>query len=191
MVLSKQQTRELMSQILDTQVLGAQALGTQASETQALGAQVSEQLLEPLLLAAGTITVGVDVVEIADIQRVYERCGLRFCQRILTACELETFSKLKNVKRALAYLSKQFAVKEAFFKACGSGLTAGFSWQDLSVLRNEQGAPQILLQADFFNKLLQAGTLPQYRSSANRLCASVSISDSEHLVFAEVLLQVL
>jgi len=83
------------------------------------------------------IGVGVDVV---DIERVDERLA----KRILTDRELQEFQRIHNKKQ---FLASRFAVKEAFFKALGTGLR-DFSFKDVELTHNELGKPVLVFHRD-------------------------------------------
>lgn len=83
------------------------------------------------------IGVGVDVV---DIERVDERLA----KRILTDRELQEFQRIHDKKQ---FLASRFAVKEAFFKALGTGLR-DFSFKDVELTHNELGKPVLVFHRD-------------------------------------------
>lgn len=84
------------------------------------------------------LTTGVDIIEIDRIQRVLERWGDRFLRRIYTE---EEASYCRGRAQNLA---ARFAAKEATMKALGTGLR-GVGWKDIEVVRNEAGAPSLVL----------------------------------------------
>lgn len=84
------------------------------------------------------LTTGVDIIEIDRIQRVLERWGDRFLRRIYT---VEEASYCRGRAQNLA---ARFAAKEAAMKALGTGLR-GVGWRDIEVVRNEAGAPSLVL----------------------------------------------
>jgi holo-[acyl-carrier protein] synthase len=88
------------------------------------------------------IAVGTDILKIERIEAVVERLGDKFVQRILTPVECEEYAASNQPNRLLA---KRFAAKEAVAKALGTGIGRGVSWQDIQLVHNEQGAPQIIL----------------------------------------------
>jgi len=88
------------------------------------------------------IALGTDILEVARIAAVVERQGERFVQRILTPPECEEYAAHANAHRLLA---KRFAAKEAVAKTLGTGIGRGVSWQDIRVLHDENGAPQVAL----------------------------------------------
>ena len=81
--------------------------------------------------------IGIDLVEHQDIVNRDER----FIKRILTQAELNYYSTITNKKRITEYLSSRFACKEAIFKCYKKGL----SFQDITILNEENGAPYALI----------------------------------------------
>ena len=69
-----------------------------------------------------------------------------FAKKILSADELDIWIKTKPIKQK-AFLAKQFACKEAFVKALGTGFKAPIFPKDIPILRNSLGKPEILLSA--------------------------------------------
>ncbi|HBT40413.1 MAG: 2-amino-4-hydroxy-6-hydroxymethyldihydropteridine diphosphokinase [Pseudothermotoga sp.] len=81
--------------------------------------------------------IGVDVV---DIERIDEKLATR----ILTDRELQEFQRVHDRKQ---FLASRFAVKEAFFKALGTGLR-DFSFRDVELAHNELGKPVLVFHRD-------------------------------------------
>jgi holo-[acyl-carrier protein] synthase len=69
-----------------------------------------------------------------------------FAEKILGAQELEEYAKLLDGSKQF-YLGKQFAGKEAFVKALGTGFKDPIFPKDIQILRNALGKPEILLSA--------------------------------------------
>jgi holo-[acyl-carrier protein] synthase len=84
------------------------------------------------------ISVGVDIIEIARIQRAVDRWGERFIGRIYTAKEAARY------RERVPELAARFAAKEAISKALGTGLL-GVSWNEMEVLPNRRGKPLVTL----------------------------------------------
>jgi holo-[acyl-carrier protein] synthase len=82
---------------------------------------------------AGIRGVGVDVVDLARFERTLERTP-ELRARLFTPAEAEL-----TVER----LAARFAAKEAFVKALRA--PAGISWQDIEVVLDEHGAPDLVL----------------------------------------------
>lgn len=90
------------------------------------------------------VGVGVDIVEIARIRSALESTGEAFAKRVLSEVELAEYATNADPARLLA---KRWAIKEAFGKACGSGVRAPITLHAMSVTHTELGAPQLKLSA--------------------------------------------
>lgn len=85
--------------------------------------------------------IGTDVLELARIERAYERYGDRFALRMLLDEESALFAKAKNKTR---FLAMRFAAKEAVVKALGTGFANGIWVRDVGSVPNALGQPQIV-----------------------------------------------
>jgi len=88
--------------------------------------------------------IGTDLVDIERIRKVKSLSA--FANKILGAKELEEYDELLDGSKQF-YLGKQFAGKEAFVKALGTGFKAPIFPKDIQILRNSLGKPEILLSA--------------------------------------------
>ena len=86
------------------------------------------------------VGVGIDVVEVARIERILARHGERALNRLFTTTEAETCAE--RVDRADC-LAARFAAKEAALKALGSGKVPGLRWVDFEVTRAANGKPSL------------------------------------------------
>jgi holo-[acyl-carrier protein] synthase len=88
--------------------------------------------------------VGVDLIEVARIQRALEnpRIGQRVCQRVFTDAEVEYCEKRK---RKYENYAGRFAAKEAVMKALGRGWGRKVGWLDIEVVLAVSGEPGISL----------------------------------------------
>lgn len=84
--------------------------------------------------------LGLDLVEIDRIRRIFLRFGARFCERILTPAENASLGG-----DAVRYLSSRFAAKEAAVKALGTGFRDGIGFQDIETGADELGKPSLTL----------------------------------------------
>ena len=91
--------------------------------------------------------IGIDVLRVARIAKVYKRHGERFVNRLLHPLERKEF---EAAARPVQYLAKSFAIKEAFVKALGTGFF-GVSHEDVGAVRKALGKPEFV-----FSKRLQA-----------------------------------
>jgi len=71
---------------------------------------------------------GVDVIEIARIERVLGERGDRFERRVFTPAEIES---CRRSGRPASHYAVRFAAKEAVMKAVGTGWARGVRWVDI------------------------------------------------------------
>ncbi len=87
--------------------------------------------------------IGIDIIEVARIEKQIEAESNSFVKKIFTENEIRYCeTKIKN--KAQNYAAR-FAAKEAFFKALGTGWRDGLSWKDIEIENDELGKPNILL----------------------------------------------
>lgn len=84
------------------------------------------------------LIVGVDIIEIPRVERVYARYGERFLRRVYTEREIA------YCRGRAPQLASRFAAKEATMKALGTGVR-GVRWRDVEVVRGRGQAPRIVL----------------------------------------------
>lgn len=82
--------------------------------------------------------VGIDVIEIARVRRVFERHPQRFLARVYTPEEVAF------CRGRVAELAARFAAKEAVMKALGTG-ARGLAWREIEILPNQRGKPLVYL----------------------------------------------
>ena len=111
--------------------------------------------------------IGIDLTEIDRIQGIQAR-NPHFAEKVLTQAELAVYQQLP-VSRQPSYLAGRFSVKEAYVKACGSGL-GQVALHAVETLSDTLGKPVL-------TKHPYAGI------------AHVSISHTATLVMTEVILE--
>jgi holo-[acyl-carrier protein] synthase len=84
---------------------------------------------------------GVDIVEIARIEKMLADHGERFLERCFTDTE-RAYADSGDKRRAERYAAR-FAAKEAAMKALGTGWRDGISWRDFAVVREPSGRPSL------------------------------------------------
>ncbi len=120
--------------------------------------------------------IGVDLVTISRIQRVYERFGIRFARRFLHENEVHGLQSSDNPIR---YLAKRFAIKEAAVKALGTGERSGVLLRDFYIEHSQLGKP-----------LLRVDGCAQVLCQKQEIAAThVSLSDEGDQVVAFVVLE--
>ncbi len=89
------------------------------------------------------LTVGVDLIEIARVERMLTRYGDRFLERVFTPAEI------LYCRARPAELAARFAAKEAVAKALGVGMRMiardGINWQDAEIIGDARGKPLVRL----------------------------------------------
>jgi holo-[acyl-carrier protein] synthase len=93
------------------------------------------------------IGVGVDLVSIERIGRVYNRYPERFLMRVFTDREAASFKKRGS---SLASLAARFAAKEAVLKAIGCGIGRA-ALKDVEIITSPGKQPQVKLLAEALN----------------------------------------
>jgi holo-[acyl-carrier protein] synthase len=87
--------------------------------------------------------MGIDLVDIARIEKMIKRKGQRVIQKLLTDREQAYVATLHSPARAIA---ARIAAKEAAYKALQSLPDArAIGWHDLEVLRHSDGRPVLRL----------------------------------------------
>ncbi|MYL36121.1 holo-ACP synthase [Pontibacillus yanchengensis] len=94
--------------------------------------------------------IGIDLVEVERISTAIEK-NKRFINRVLTEEEVTIYQNIRATYRRAEFVAGRFAAKEAFTKAMGTGIGSACSFQDISILRSEQGAPTMRVDGCEFN----------------------------------------
>jgi holo-[acyl-carrier protein] synthase len=118
---------------------------------------------------------GVDVLQISRMAQVYARHPERLASRLLHPLER---SRLENARDPINFLSKCFAVKEAFVKALGTGFR-GVTHDDVGWVRGALGKPELVMSTRLQQQLVRRGVG----------AAHLTISDEVDLICAVVILE--
>ena len=120
--------------------------------------------------------IGTDLVE---VKRIHEMKSYEsFATKILSAEELLVFKELSKSKK-INYLSKQFAGKEAFAKAFGSGIRKDLNFKAIKILRDNLGKPFFEFNANLQKVVDDFGITRSH----------VSLSDESEYALAFVILE--
>jgi holo-[acyl-carrier protein] synthase len=93
----------------------------------------------PLLPIQGVnVAVGIDIIEVERVRKVFEKHGDRFLHRVFTDNEI------LQCRGKAARLAGRFAAKEAISKALGTGLH-GVKWREMEIVQLRSGRPSIRL----------------------------------------------
>ena len=109
--------------------------------------KLDETLQKKLSQDAVLEGVGCDLVSIDRIEKLIEKHGEKFPQRILSSSEIEIYNQKKD-QHKVEYLAKRWAGKEAVVKAAGSGFVSGTSWREISILNDENGKPLVMIEGN-------------------------------------------
>ena len=120
--------------------------------------------------------IGTDIVEIKRIEEItYLE---KFAGRILSENEQHIFASMNDSKK-IRYISKQFAGKEAISKALGTGINKDVSFNNIEILRDDDGMP-------FFNPINQLDNLI---ADLGITKTHVSLADENHYAIAIAVLE--
>ena len=87
------------------------------------------------------VGTGIDVIEIARVERALRRSGHRFERRVFARSEI---AECRSRRRAGLHFALRFVVKEAVMKALGTGWARGVRWVDIETVSESGGNPQHL-----------------------------------------------
>ena len=96
--------------------------------------------------------IGIDIIEVARIEKLISGEKNRFRKLVFTDCENEYCEG--KINKAQNY-AVRFAAKEAFFKALGTGMRDGLRWKEIEILNDELGKPNIICAGVCQEKLNQ------------------------------------
>ena len=101
------------------------------------------------------LTTGVDLIEIARIERVLARYGDRFLERVFTPAEI------LYCRARPAELAARFAAKEAVSKALGVGVRMmardGINWREAEIVGDARGKPLVRLHGHAAERAAELG----------------------------------
>ena len=88
------------------------------------------------------VALGMDLVKVERLQRLLEKRGDGFLERVFTSGER---ADCPSEAAAAEFYAGRFAVKEAVLKVLGTGWGTGIRWQEVEVQRDAAGAPSVQL----------------------------------------------
>ena len=119
--------------------------------------------------------IGTDLVDLDRIKRI--KSLSTFARKILGSQELQKYKQLTDGYNQ-SYIGKQFAGKEAFVKALGTGFKKPIFPRDIQILRNSFGQPEVLLSDEAKSYVENLGIIKTHVSLAD---------ESNHLIAFAVL----
>ncbi|MDH3212570.1 MAG: holo-ACP synthase [Myxococcales bacterium] len=122
---------------------------------------------------------GIDVVEIARIERALERAGGRFARRVFTPQEIAACDARR---RPALHFALRFAAKEAVMKALGTGWSRGVRWVDIETVPAAE-RPSAGLRLEFH------GHVAEHALRSGGVCSHLAVGRSRTHAVAVVLLE--
>jgi holo-[acyl-carrier protein] synthase len=119
--------------------------------------------------------IGVDIVEIDRFRKIITRHGDKFAKKVLAVNEYDIYLKSNNKE---TYLSKCWAVKEAFVKAMGTGFTGVYKKTDITYNSPGDSRPTIEVSDEIASD-----------DSMRNITINLSVSDEISNVVAFVVLE--
>jgi holo-[acyl-carrier protein] synthase len=120
--------------------------------------------------------IGLDLVEVKRMRASVRRSGERFSKRVFTP---EEIAYCAGRARKFEHLAARFAAKEAALKALGTGITGWASMQEVEVVHDAAGRPEIRLSGGVLRRARSLGVTATH----------LSISHTEGTAAAMVVLE--
>jgi len=98
--------------------------------------------------------IGIDIVAISRFERIIERYGTRFLEKVFTDRERNEGDR-KAVRAP--FFAARFAAREAFYKALGTGWGRGLPLKEVSVATGERGRPSLVIGERMHAELEERG----------------------------------
>jgi holo-[acyl-carrier protein] synthase len=116
--------------------------------------------------------IGVDIVDLDRIEKVYSSYGLKFLRRFLSE---EEIAVCLHKPQVIASIAGRFAAKEAVVKALGTGFSNGVHWKSFEILNDGRGRP--------FVRIVDANCFPSECS------VKISIAHDRHAAIATAVIE--
>lgn len=84
--------------------------------------------------------LGSDIIAVARLEKAIKRNGDRFLTTVFTSKEI---SYCQGYQQSTPHFAARFAAKEAVVKALGTGFRHGITWQDIEILNETDGKPEV------------------------------------------------
>ena len=120
---------------------------------------------------------GTDIVSLSRLEKMDNL--EKFAMKVLSEKELAIFTNLVEPKK-ITYLAKQFAGKEAVSKAFGTGMSSPVMFQNIEILRDDNGKPILNALNDL--KILQV--------DLGIVKSHVSLADEKNYAIAFAILEI-
>ncbi len=98
--------------------------------------------------------IGIDLVENDRMNKIIQKWGDKFLSRVFSESEVAYCGRHTQ---AHIHYGARFAVKESFLKAIGIGLGRGVKLNEIEVVNEESGKPNLMLYGGAKEHFVQAG----------------------------------
>jgi holo-[acyl-carrier protein] synthase len=122
--------------------------------------------------------IGTDVVDIKRIEKLLTKFNERLINKILSSNEQQQITNYPH-HNFISFVAKRFVAKEAFAKACGTGLITPITFKNITITNDHLGKP-IFVFAPAVNNWLQMRNIRSWH---------ISICDTKYLANACVVLE--
>ncbi len=85
--------------------------------------------------------IGTDIIEVRRVERALQRTK-RLKERVFTEREI---AYCESRGKSAQHFAARFAAKEAFLKAMGTGWQGGHRFDEIEIVNNEQGKPEVVV----------------------------------------------
>ena len=95
--------------------------------------------------------IGIDIIEVERVKKLISKRD-KYLKRIYTETEIEYCEHFKRKEQEYA---GRFSAKEAFSKAMGTGMSHGIKFNEIEIINDELGKPEINLSGftkEYFQK---------------------------------------
>lgn len=99
--------------------------------------------------------IGNDLVDGRRIERLMAEFGPRFLSRCFTPTEQTQAQRRGDSAALVAFYARRFAAKEACAKALGTGFRAGIAFNQIGVVSDASGKPDIALSGRALERLVK------------------------------------
>ena len=116
--------------------------------------------------------IGLDLIEIGRVERLLERSGPPFLERILHPRE---FSDRLDKRDGPAHIAGLFAAKEAVMKALGTGM-AGAAFAEIEIRHTQAGQPRVELHGETREAAVAAGVASFHLSITHNKTTAAAVA---------------
>ena len=95
--------------------------------------------------------IGIDIIEVERVKKLISKKD-KYLKRIYTKTEIKYCEKFKRKEQEYA---GRFSAKEAFSKALGTGISHGIKFNEIEIVNDKLGKPEISLYGgtkEYFEK---------------------------------------